>query len=232
MQKANVKLFVVKQNRLNSTIQLLKKQIKRGRFGNLRMVSSNVFWHRPQSYYDSDEWRGTIKLDGGAIMNQASHYVDLLYWLVGPIVEVSAFTATLGRNIEAEDTATINFKWRDGLLGSMAVTMLTYPSNLEGSITILGEKGTVKIGGKSLNKIEEWKFEDTHEDDNSYNDANFESLNVYGHGHYGYYSNLISNFLFGDQPLCDGEEGIKSLEIIIAAYKSSKENKIIKIPIK
>ena len=165
-------------------------------------------------------------------MNQASHYVDLIDWLFGSVSTVSANIATLGRVIEAEDTATINFKWRDGLLGSMAVTMLTYPSNLEGSITILGEKGTVKIGGKSLNKIEEWKFEDTHEDDNSYNDANFESLNVYGHGHYGYYSNLINNFLFGDHPLCDGEEGIKSLEIIIAAYKSSKENKIIKIPIK
>ena len=122
------------------------------------MVSVNVFWQRPQSYYDKDSWRGTWALDGGALMNQASHYIDLLDWLIGPVESLSASIATLGRDIEAEDTAAMQLRWRNGALGTMAVTMLTYPKNLEGSITILGESGTVKIGGPAVNHIENWVF--------------------------------------------------------------------------
>ena len=149
---AGVRLFVVKQNRFNSTLQLVKKQLQVGRFGQLAMVSVNVFWQRPQNYYDSDTWRGTLELDGGALMNQASHYIDLLHWLIGPIDSISALTATLGRNIEAEDTASLQVRWKNGAIGTMSVTMLTYPENLEGSITILGEKGTVRVGGKAVTK--------------------------------------------------------------------------------
>ena len=145
-ETAGVRLFVVKQNRFNSTLQLVKKQLQSGRFGQLSMVAVNVFWQRPQSYYDQDSWRGTWALDGGALMNQASHYIDLLEWLIGPVQSLSASIATLGRNIEAEDTAALQLRWLDGALGTMAVTMLTYPRNLEGSITILGETGSVKIG--------------------------------------------------------------------------------------
>ena len=182
-EKNNVNLFVVKQNRCNKTLQLVKKQIDAGRFGDLVMLNVNVFWHRPQSYYDLADWRGTKKLDGGALMNQASHYVDLLEWFGGPVKYVSASTATMSRKIESEDTATLQITWENGALGTMAVTMLTYPENLEGSITILGKKGTVKIGGKAVNKIEKWSFEDKSIDDEKIDEASYETTSVYGFGH-------------------------------------------------
>ncbi|MCX6131542.1 MAG: Gfo/Idh/MocA family oxidoreductase, partial [Proteobacteria bacterium] len=132
--EAGVRLFVVKQNRRNATLQLLKKAIEKKRFGKIYMVNLNVFWTRPQSYYDQGGWRGRWEYDGGAFMNQASHYVDLVQWLIGPLQSLQAYTATMARNIEAEDTGVISLKWRSGALGSMNVTMLTYPKNLEGSI--------------------------------------------------------------------------------------------------
>ncbi|HTL92884.1 MAG TPA: Gfo/Idh/MocA family oxidoreductase, partial [Steroidobacteraceae bacterium] len=135
---ANVRLFVVKQNRRNTTLQLLKRAVEQKRFGRIYMVALNVFWSRPQSYYDSARWRGTWEFDGGALMNQASHYVDLLDWLIGPVESVQAYTATLARHIQVEDTAVVGIRWRSGALGSMSVTMLTYPRNYEGSITVLG----------------------------------------------------------------------------------------------
>ena len=152
---AGVRLFVVKQNRSNSTLQLLKRVVNENRFGKIHMVHLNVFWTRPQEYYDQAEWRGTKKFDGGAIMNQASHYVDFLDWLFGPVKTINCMTETT-RDIEVEDTAVMNIGWGNGLIGSMSVTMLTYPSNFEGSVTVIGETGYVKIGGKSANKIEHW----------------------------------------------------------------------------
>ncbi len=123
------------------------------------MVHLNVFWTRPQEYYDQAKWRGTWELDGGAFMNQASHYVDLIDWLIGPVDSIHAMTSTT-RDIEVEDTGVLNIKWRNGALGSMAVTMLTYPKNLEGSITILGDKGSVRVGGVAVNDIQLWEFAD------------------------------------------------------------------------
>ena len=136
-EAAGVRLFVVKQNRHNPTLQLLKRAVTAGRFGRIGLVTVNVFWSRPQSYYDAAPWRGTWALDGGAFMNQASHYVDMLDWLIGPVESVQAYTATLGRKIEAEDTGVLALRWRDGALGSLNVTMLTHPRNLEGSVTVL-----------------------------------------------------------------------------------------------
>ena len=163
--QAGVHLFVVKQNRRNATLQLLKRAVEKKRFGRIYMVNINVFWTRPQSYYDSAAWRGTWEFDGGAFMNQASHYVDLLDWLIGPVESVQAYTATLARNIQVEDTGVVSIRWRTGALGSMNVTMLTYPKNLEGSITIIGEKGTVRIGGVAVNQIEHWAFAEPDPDD-------------------------------------------------------------------
>ena len=185
-----VKLFVVKQNRFNPTLQLLKKQIDNDRFGRINLITVNVFWQRPQSYYDQDNWRGTWKLDGGALMNQASHYVDLLIWLNGPVETISAETSTLGREIEVEDTAAISLKWKNGALGTLAVTMLTYPKNIEGSVTILGEKGTVKVGGISVNQIEKWDFEDKNNDDKLVDQVSYNSSKVYGDGHIPFYKNI------------------------------------------
>ena len=193
--EAGVYLFVVKQNRFNSTLQLLKRQLENGRFGKLAMVAVNVFWQRPQSYYDQDSWRGTWEFDGGALMNQASHYVDLLDWLVGPVESLSASIATLGRSIEVEDTAALQLRWRNGALGTMAVTMLTYPHNLEGSITLLGEKGTVKIGGTAVNHIDHWSFADDSPDDAFIEQASYATTSVYGFGHPLYYSMSLMRYL-------------------------------------
>ena len=230
-KKNNVRLFVVKQNRLNKTIQLVKKQIDKGRFGKIALVTINVFWQRPQSYYDQDKWRGTKELDGGALMNQASHYVDLIDWLIGPVEQLSATKSTIGRSIEAEDTAAIQMKWKSGALGTMAVTMLAYPRNIEGSITILGEKGSVKIGGKAVNKIELWEFSDSSEDDLIVKEASYETTSVYGFGHQAYWENMLNSLINNEKAICEGEDGLKSLEFLIASYKSSDENKFIKLPL-
>ncbi len=228
----NVKLFVVKQNRFNSTLQLLKKQIELGRFGKIALVTINVFWQRPQSYYDQDDWRGTIELDGGALMNQASHYVDLLDWLIGPVSSISASTATIARNIEAEDTAAIKIEWESGTIGTLAVTMLTFPKNLEGSITILGENGTVRIGGTAVNKIEKWEFRDKNEYDLDVERSSYENTDIYGKGHYPYYKNMIFCINGQEKAICKGEDGLKSLELLEASYKSALEGKTITLPLK
>jgi UDP-N-acetyl-2-amino-2-deoxyglucuronate dehydrogenase len=227
---SGVRLFVVKQNRRNPTLQLLKRAIEENRFGRINMVHLNVFWTRPQSYYDQAKWRGTWEFDGGAFMNQASHYVDLLDWLIGPIDKVQAMMST-NLDIEVEDTGVINIKWRNGTLGSMSVTMLTYLKNLEGSITVLGEKGTVRLGGLAVNEIEHWEFDKPKEYDKNVKDVSYQTTSVYGFGHPLYYHNVIEVLRGNAEPETDGSEGLKSLEVIIAAYLSAREGKIISLPL-
>lgn len=228
---AQVRLFVIKQNRRNATLQLLKRAIEEKRFGRIHMVHLNVFWTRPQEYYDSAKWRGTWEMDGGAFMNQASHYVDLLEWLIGPIADVQTMTATQGRDIEVEDSGVMNVRWRSGALGSMAVTMLTYPRNLEGSIVILGDKGTAKIGGVAVNEIQQWDFAEPRDYDADVLAASYETTSVYGFGHPLYFKNVI-DVLRGDaQPETDGREGLKSLEVLIAAYISARDRCTVSLPL-
>jgi len=229
--EAGVRLFVVKQNRRNTTLQMLKRAIRDGRFGRIYMVQLNVFWTRPQSYYDSATWRGTWEFDGGALMNQASHYVDLLDWLIGPVASVQAMTGTLARNIEVEDSAVVNVRWRSGALGSMAVTMLTYPQNYEGSMTIIGEKGTVRIGGVAVNEIQHWVFADSHPDDDLINDASYETTSVYGFGHPLYYENVIKTLRGEAEADTDGREGLRSLELLIATYLSARDGQQVSLPL-
>lgn len=228
---AGVRLFVVKQNRGNATLQLLKRAIDAKRFGRIHMVVINVFWTRPQEYYDMDGWRGTWEFDGGALMNQASHYVDLLDWLIGPIESVQSYTATRARDIEVEDTATMNIRWRSGAMGSMNVTMLTYPKNLEGSITILGDRGTVRVGGVAVNEIQHWEFDEPHPDDDNIKDASYETTSVYGFGHPSYYDNVIKTLRGEAVAETDGREGLRSLEVLIAAYLSSRDGKRVSLPL-
>lgn len=218
--EAGVKYFVVKQNRFNRTVQLLRKALEAGRFGQIYMITSNVFWTRPQDYYDMAPWRGTWELDGGCLSNQAAHYVDLIQWIGGPVESVQAFSATLARHIEAEDTIVANLKYKSGALGSINVTVLTYPKNLEGSITVLGEKGTVRIGGVALNKIEQWQFEDSHPMDEEVENASYETGSVYGSGHLDFYRHCLDVLDNGAEKLVSGREGRKTVEIIEAAYQS------------
>ncbi len=228
----NVKLFVVKQNRLNPPVKLLINAIKKNRFGRIFLCEVNVFWTRPQAYYDMAKWRGTWEFDGGCLMNQASHYIDLMIHLVGPISKVRAFTATLARRIETEDTAVVAVKFRSGALGTVNVTVLTYPKNYEGSITIIGEKGTVKIGGFALNKIEHWIFEQPDEDDKLVNKVNTTPPDVYGFGHKEYYKRVIEVLNGNEKALdVDGREGRKSVEAILAMYESARLEKDISLPL-
>ena len=229
--EAKVRLFVVKQNRRNATLQLLKRAVEQKRFGRIYMVNINVFWTRPQEYYDSAKWRGTWEFDGGAFMNQASHYVDLLDWLIGPIESMQAYTGTLERNIEVEDSGVLSVRWRSGALGSMNVTMLTYPKNLEGSITILGEKGTVRIGGVAVNEIQHWEFAEKLPEDERIASANYETTSVYGFGHPLYNDNVIKVMRGEAEPETDGREGLKSLEVLIAAYLSARDGKRVALPL-
>lgn len=229
--EAKVRLFVVKQNRRNATLQLLKRAAEQGRFGRIYSVAINVFWTRPQEYYDSAKWRGTWEFDGGAFMNQASHYIDLFDWVVGPVESVMAYTATLGRDIEVEDSGVAALRWRSGAMGTLNVTMLTYPKNMEGSITILGEKGTVRIGGVAVNEIQKWEFSEPHEDDERVKDVSYETTSVYGFGHPLYYQNVVQTLRGTASAETDGREGLKSLELLIAMYMSSRDGKRVALPL-
>jgi UDP-N-acetyl-2-amino-2-deoxyglucuronate dehydrogenase len=229
--ESGVRLFVVKQNRLNPSIQLLKRAVDKGRFGRLYMLNCTVRWTRPQDYYDQAPWRGTWEFDGGAIMNQASHYVDLIQWLVGPVESVMAKTATLARRIETEDTGIAVLKFRSGALGVIEVTMLTYPRNLEGSITILGEKGTVKVGGTAVNRVEHWAFADYDDDDKLVEAAATNPPTVYGFGHEGYYRNVLAVLRGEAKAETDGRAGRKSLELILGIYESAKTGRDVPIPL-
>ena len=230
--KAEVQLFVVKQNRLNPPVQLLKRAVDRNRFGRIYMASCTVHWARPQEYYDQAPWRGTWEFDGGAFMNQASHYVDLIQWVMGPVESVMAKTATLARRIETEDSGIAILKFRSGALGSIQVTMLAYPRNLEGSLTILGEKGSAKIGGTAVNKIEHWEFAEYDEDDKLVEAANTNPPNVYGLGHQGYYRNVLSVLRGEAKPDTDGRAGRKSLELILGIYESAKTGREVPLPLR
>jgi UDP-N-acetyl-2-amino-2-deoxyglucuronate dehydrogenase len=228
---AGVRLFVVKQNRRNATLQLLKRAVDKKRFGRIYMVNLNVFWTRPPEYYRSAGWRGTWEFDGGAFMNQASHYVDLIDWIIGPVESLQAYTATLARDIEVEDTGVLSLRWRNGALGSMNVTMLTYPRNLEGSITVLGEHGTVRIGGVAVNEIQQWEFATPDPDDALVTDASYQTTSVYGFGHPLYYDNVIRVLRGEAEPETDGREGLKSLEVLVAAYMSARDGKRVALPL-
>jgi UDP-N-acetyl-2-amino-2-deoxyglucuronate dehydrogenase len=228
---AGVRLFVVKQNRHNETLRLLKNAVEKKRFGKIYSVALNVFWTRPQDYYDSAKWRGTWEFDGGALMNQASHYIDLLDWIVGPVESVMAYTGTLARDIEVEDTGVAAIRWRNGAMGTLNVTMLTYPHNMEGSITILGEKGSVRIGGVAVNDIHIWEFSEPHEDDGKVKNASYETSSVYGFGHPRYYNNVIGSLRGEVEAETDGREGLRSLELLIAIYLSAKDGKRIALPL-
>ncbi len=222
-----VQLFVIHQNRFNDTVLALHKACTQGRFGKIYMITSNVFWTRPQDYYDKDgTWHGTKDMDGGAYLTQASHYVDLMQWIAGGKPKsVYASLKTLARKIETEDSGVASFEWDNGVIGAMNVTMLTYPRNLEGSVTVLGEKGTARVGGVAMNVVEHWEFSDKRPEDEAILKANYETSSVYGFGHVRYYENVIDVFRGKAKPLIDGEEGLKSLKLLTAIYDSNQQSK-------
>ncbi|UCE88916.1 MAG: Gfo/Idh/MocA family oxidoreductase [Pseudomonadota bacterium] len=230
--ESGVNLFVVKQNRLNSTLRLLKRAIDKNRFGRIYYVTVNVFWTRPQSYYDEAPWRGTWEFDGGAFSNQASHYVDMVDWLIGPVDSVMAYTGTMARKIEAEDTGVAALHFRNGAIGSINVTMLTYPRNMEGSITIIGENGTARIGGVAVNKIEHWEFAEYDDDDKMVETASYQTDSVYGYGHTGFYSKVLDVLEGNGNDCVSGRSGRRAVELVEAIYLSARDKRPVALPLK
>ena len=223
-----VKLFVIKQNRYNIPVIKLRQALDAGRFGKLVMGTVRVRWSRDQAYYDRDAWRGTWAMDGGVFTNQASHHIDLLEWMLGEPVSVFAKSATQLVNIETEDTGMAIIKFKNGALGLVEATTAVRPRDLEGSISILGEKGSVEIGGFAVNEMKVWNFsEEQPEDKEALQKYRENPPNVYGFGHIRYFENVINCIINNKRALVDGLEGRKSLELINAIYESIETGKEI-----
>ena len=229
-QKNNLKLAVCHQNRFNPPIQKLRKAIDEGRFGRIFAGTARILWNRNREYYDKAKWRGTWKLDGGCLINQCTHNIDLLQWMIDSEID-SVYGQTgnyLHPYIQTEDYGSIIIKFKNGAIGNIEGTVCVYPKNLEETLTILGENGTVVIGGLAINKILVWDFKDKKESlEQVQKEYDSEIKNVYGNGHSPLYKNFIDSIRNNSNPLIDGNEGKKSLSIILMAYKSQKYSKAI-----
>jgi UDP-N-acetyl-2-amino-2-deoxyglucuronate dehydrogenase len=216
-----VRLFVVKQNRFNVPVQKLRQALEAGRFGKLVLGTVRVRWCRTQEYYDQDAWRGTWALDGGVLANQASHHIDLLEWMMGDVESVFARSSTALVQVETEDTAVGTLRFRNGALGIIEATTAARPRDLEGSISILGEGGSVEIGGFAVNRMRVWEFSEPVEEDAEVLEKYSENPpNVYGFGHQAYYEHVVDCLHARSAQLVDGLEGRRSLELISALYES------------
>ena len=222
-EKLGRNFFMIYQNRYNDTVSYVQDAIQQGRFGQIYSITSNVFWHRSQEYYDKRAWHGTKELDGGAFMTQASHYVDLVNWFAGSSVDyVYASLDTLARNIETEDSGSVIIKWKNGIIGNINLSILTYPDNYEGSITIIGEKGTVKLGGVALNTIEHNMFEQPLPVDKEIKNLNYDTSSVYGFGHEVVYDKVITFYEqgLGNKGTGGGSAAAHGLVMLDEAYES------------
>ena len=224
--KNNCRLFIIKQNRFNVPVVKLREVVEAKRFGKLVLGTVRVRWARHQPYYDQDAWRGTWAMDGGVLTNQASHHVDMLEWMMGDVESVFARATTALADIEAEDTAVVTLKFKNGALGIIEATTATRPKDLEGSISILGEKGSVVIGGFAVNQMQSWNFEEQQEGDEEVLEKySVNPPNVYGFGHQAYYEHVVDCISRGGQNLVDGLQGRKSIELISAIYESVESGK-------
>lgn len=225
-----VKLFIVKQNRFNLPVIKLREALEQGRFGRIVMGTVRVRWCRTQKYYDQDEWRGTWAYDGGVITNQASHHIDLLEWMLGEPVSVMAMNGTYLSDIEVDDTSAALVRFRSGALGIIEATTAARPSDMEGSLSILGERGSAVIGGFAVNEMIHWAFTEKEDrDENILAEYAEMPENVYGFGHKRYIENVIDTLKKNGSALVDGLEGRKSLELINAIYESAETGREVRL---
>lgn len=229
-QKKGLCLGVAHQNRFNKTIQALRKAVEAERFGRILAGNARILWNRNQEYYTQAPWRGTYAQDGGCLMNQCIHNIDLLQWMLGgQMQQVQAMLGNfLHSYIEAEDYGSIQIRFADGVIGNVEGTVCVYPKNLEETLTILGEKGTVVIGGTALNEIKTWQFADdidTFKEVCSQCDSQIDS--VYGLGHRPLYNDFLASMKEGRLPLIHGEEGKKAMAIILHAYHAEKQKQVV-----
>lgn len=232
--KRGVKVSACHQNRFNIAVQELRKAIEAGRFGKLSHGSIHVRWNRDHSYYDQASWRGTWAQDGGALMNQCIHGIDLLRWMMGDEIE-EIYGATRQRfhdYLEAEDVGMAVIKFKNGSIGTIEGTTNVYPRNLEETLYIFGENGTVKIGGTSTNNIDVWEFADEMEADAKNKCLKEDTSNVYGNGHTSLFADMIEAVKNDRQPYVDAIAGRNALEVVLSIYKSQRENKPVKLPLR
>lgn len=230
----NIKVCACHQNRFNKSIQKIRSAIESKRFGKLMYANANIRWSRGQDYYEQAIWRGTWDSDGGALMNQCIHNIDLLRWMLGnDVVEVFGKTMNFSHDyIETEDFGTAIIKFKNGSYGIVDGSTSIYPKNLEENLYIFGVDGTVKAGGKSVNKIEEWEFKNDNEDAEMIKKEFSENPpNVYGFGHSPLYKDMIEAIIFDRQPYVNAIDGRNALEIVLAIYKSSYEGKPVSLPL-
>lgn len=233
-RKNNVKLCVTHQNRFNPSVQKLRKALDDGRFGRIIAGNARILWNRGRDYYSQAPWRGTYELDGGCLMNQCIHNIDLLQWMLGGQVkwlngDVDNF---MHPYIEAEDYGSIQIRFENGAIGNVEGTICIYPKNLEETLTIIGEKGIVSIGGIALNKIETWHFEDlTEAEESTLGESSVNVDSVYGNGHIPLYRDVIDAVENDTDPYINGQDGKKAMEIILAAYQSSREGSRFNFPV-
>ncbi len=222
------------QNRFNKSVQKIREAVEEGRFGKLFHGTAHIRWNRGPSYYEQASWRGTWEQDGGALMNQCIHNIDLLRWMMGDeITEVFAYTDRLNHNyIEAEDLGLALIKFKNGAYGLVEGTTNIYPANLEETLYIFGEKGTVKAGGQSVNIIEEWLFADKKDDSEEVKAKYHENPpNIYGFGHKPLYADVIDAIKNKRKPYVDAEAGRRALELVLAIYKSAAEGQPVLFPL-
>ena len=230
----NVKVSACHQNRYNVAVQELRKALEAGRFGKLSHGSIHVRWNRDHGYYDQASWRGTWAQDGGALMNQCIHGIDLLRWMMGDEIEeiYGATRQQFHDYLEAEDVGMAVVKFKNGAIGTIEGTTNVYPKNLEETLYIFGENGTVKIGGTSTNNIDVWNFADETEEDAKNKDLKEATSNVYGNGHTSLFADVIDAIENDRTPYVDAIAGRNALEVVLAIYKSQKEGKPVKLPLK
>lgn len=232
-KEKNVKVCICHQNRLNPSVQAIRKAVDEGRFGRMLHGSARIFWNRNKAYYDAAKWRGTWKSDGGTLMNQCVHNIDILRWMMGnEVKQVFAYTDRQTHDyIEAEDIGIAVIKFANGAYGTIEGTVNVYPKNLEETLTLLGETGTVKAGGKSLNIIEQWQFAD--KDDSAEVKAEFSQNppNVPGLGHTRIYEDVVDAIRSDREPVVSAEDGRRAIELILAIYQSAATGKPVDLPL-
>ncbi len=231
--KHNVKVCVSHQNRFNVAVQEMRTALENGRFGKLSHGSINVRWNRNRNYYEQAPWRGKWESDGGALMNQCIHGIDLLRWMMGDDVdEVYGVTRQQFHDyLECEDVGMAVLKFKNGAIGTIEATVNVFPQNLEETLYLFGETGTVKLGGTSCNNIDVWQFKESEDGDDTKNGLEEETSNVYGNGHTALYADMISAIKNDRKPYVDAVAGKNALEIVLAIYKSQLTGQPVKLPL-
>jgi predicted dehydrogenase len=231
-REAGVKLAVIHQNRFNKSVKLLRRALEEGRFGKLTHGQATIRWNRDDNYYAQAPWRGTRLRDGGVLMNQSIHNIDLLQWMLGPVDEVFGYTATNLRHIEMEDVGAAVLHFKNGAFGLIEAASTLYPRNIEETLNIFGATGSVIIGGIAVNRMEVWEFPESEaEKQEIFAAQEADPPNVYGFGHREIIQDMIQAIREDRLPAVSGEEGRKALEIILAIYHCQETGQPVRLPL-